>query len=248
METTSDHLKRVKDLIEKSAQRAGRNAADITLIAVTKTVPFERIRPFLEAGIRHVGENRVQEAMEKYSELRTQSSEMPTLHLIGQLQSNKAKKAVAFFDVIQSLDRLVLAQDLNRHAAAIGKKQSCLIEVKISPEESKSGLPPEQLEEFLGQVQSLKSLEIRGLMGIAPITATPQESRPYFAKLRTLFEKASEVRSPKSEVNSSTSDIGPRTTFNILSMGMSSDFDVAIEEGSTMVRLGTALFGSRTVT
>jgi len=218
-----DRLNQIHERIDKAAKRAGRTPQDITLVAVTKTVPLEKVIPFVQAGIRHIGENRVQEAMGKYSGFRAQNSEI-RLHLIGQLQSNKAKKAVECFDMIQSLDRLDVALDLQRHAAAIGKKQACLIEVKISPEKTKSGLPPEQLNDFLSQLKGLDSLDIQGLMGIAPVTATPEESRPYFATLRKLFEQS---------------------RLDILSMGMSSDFEIAIEEGATLIRVGTALFGSR---
>lgn len=225
METAADHLRRIGERMEKAARHAGRNPKDITLVAVTKTVPLERVLPFIQTGIRHVGENRIQEALEKYAGLAAGGLVRPQFHLIGQLQSNKAKKAVGFFDMIQSLDRFDLAQDINRHAEALGKKQACLVEIKISTEATKSGLPPENLEEFLGQLKGLTSLEIKGLMGIAPAVATAEETRPYFSKLRKLFEKS---------------------RLEVLSMGMSSDFEIAIEEGSTMVRLGTSLFGSRT--
>jgi pyridoxal phosphate enzyme (YggS family) len=224
MMTALDNLKMVLERISKAAARAGRKTDDVTLVAVTKTVPFETVRPYLDVGIRHIGENRVQEAMQKYSGLRTQDSEFPKLHLIGQLQSNKAKKAVEFFDVIQSLDRLELAKDIDRHAQALGKKQACLVEIKISPEATKSGLAPEELDAFLAQTKSLPFLDIQGLMGIAPEGSGPDTARPYFSRLRKLFEKSG---------------------LNVLSMGMSSDFEVAIEEGATMVRIGSALFGPR---
>jgi len=224
MEITADCLEIVAQRIEKASRRAGRDPKDITLVAVTKMVALERVLPYIQAGIRHIGENRVQEAVQKYSELRTQSSEMPKMHLIGPLQSNKAKKAVAFFDMIQSLDRLDLAEDLQRHAAALGKIQDCLIEVKISEEASKSGLAPEALPELLSRISTLPNLRVRGLMGIPPIAASGDAARPYFQRLRRLFE---------------TSHL------EVLSMGMSSDFETAIEEGATMVRLGTVLFGSR---
>lgn len=225
METAAGCLGSVVERIEKASRRAGRGPKDITLVAVTKMVALERVLPFLQAGIRHIGENRVQEAMQKYAELKTQTSEMPKMHLIGPLQSNKAKKAVAFFDMIQSLDRLDLAEDLQRHAAALGKIQDCLIEVKISEEASKSGLAPEALPELLSRVSALPNLRVRGLMGIPPLTASGDAARPYFQRLRRLFETA---------------------RLEILSMGMSSDFETAIEEGATMIRLGTVLFGSRT--
>src|SRR5439155_15267935 len=144
---------------------------------------------------------------------------------------------VGFFDFIQSVDRLDLAQDIDRHAQVLGKKQNCLIEVKISPEPTKSGLDPKGLGEFLTQLQGLQNLEVRGLMGIPPLSATGKEARPFFRQLKKLFDQACNPQRATGH--------GSRATFNILSMGMSSDFEIAIEEGSTMVRLGAALFGSR---
>jgi len=221
MESAADRLGSVLEKIDKASRHAGRHPQDITLIAVTKTISLERVLPYLQAGIHHIGENRVQEALIKYS---TPLPFHPKFHLIGQLQSNKVKKAIEFFDMIQSLDRIDLADDLNRHAQALGKVVPCLIEVKISPEQTKAGLEPDQLEAFLSQLKSRASLAIKGLMGIAPLGADGESARPFFARLRKLFEKAK---------------------LEILSMGMSSDFEVAIEEGATMVRLGTALFGAR---
>jgi pyridoxal phosphate enzyme (YggS family) len=224
MEQVSDRLKSIADRIEQASRRSGRKAQEVTLVAVTKTVPLERILPVLQSGIRHVGENRVQEAHQKYAEFRAQDLEKPIFHLIGPLQSNKAKKAVGFFDLIQSLDRWDLAEDLNRHAQTAGKVQECLIELKISEEPSKSGLLPEALPDFLSKLASLPQLRIRGLMGIPPLSATGDAARPYFQRLKRLQQDSH---------------------LEVLSMGMSSDFEAAIEEGSTMVRIGTALFGSR---
>jgi len=220
----SDRLSRVIERIDKAARRAGRNPQDITLVAVTKTIPFDAVQPLLLAGIRNVGENRVQEALGKYAKPDGGKQVDATVHLIGQLQSNKARKAVALFDMIQSIDRLDLAEDVNRHAAAMGKSMPCLVEVKISPEATKSGIEPERLPELLAQMAALKSLAVRGLMGIAPLGGTAAEARPFFARLRRLAEQA---RLP------------------VLSMGMSGDFEAAIEEGATMVRVGAALFGPR---
>jgi pyridoxal phosphate enzyme (YggS family) len=219
-ESSLERLQAVRDRIERAARRCGRHSDDITLVAVTKTVPLDRVHPMVEAGVAHIGENRVQEALTKFSAKRPGV----TYHLLGPLQSNKARKAVAFFDVIQSLDRWELAQDVNRHAAALGKKQTCLVEVKISPEVSKSGVPPEQLHAFLDRLAGLPHVDIHGLMGIPPLEAAAEKSRPYFARLRELAAKSN---------------------LRVLSMGMSRDFEIAIEEGATMVRIGTALFGSR---
>jgi PLP dependent protein len=214
----------VQTRIAKSAEKSGRKSGDITVVAVTKTVPYERVEPLLKAGVRQIGENRVQEALEKWQVARDKWHVKPTFHLIGPLQSNKAKKAVQFFDVIQTLDRFDLAQDLNRHAQEAGKVQDCLVQVKISDEATKSGLDPAQLSDFLLSLRPLSNLRICGLMGIPPYAAQGDQSRPYFQKLRRLRDDAH---------------------LDTLSMGMSSDFEAAIEEGSTMVRLGTVLFGAR---
>jgi pyridoxal phosphate enzyme (YggS family) len=231
MEQAADRLRSVVQRTEQAAHRAGRNPQEIVLVAVTKTVPLDHVLPFIQAGIRRVGENRVQEALTKYSTPLPLGGEglgegfiRPEFHLIGPLQSNKAKKAIAFFDVIQSLDRWDLAEDLNRHAQAIGKVQDCLIEVKVSEEPSKSGLLPEAFPDFLSRLSSLPNLRVRGLMGIPPLAATGDAARPYFQCLQRLFQDS---------------------CLEVLSMGMSSDFEVAIEEGSTMVRIGSALFGPR---
>jgi hypothetical protein len=247
MESAADRLGIVVLRIEKAARRAGRDPKDITLVAVTKTVALERILPYIQAGIRHLGENRVQEALTKISELRVQGSEIK-LHLIGPLQSNKAKKAVANFDMIQSLDRWELAEDLDRHSDILGKVQDCLIEVKVSDEPSKSGLAPEALPEFLERLTFLHHLRIRGLMGIPPLSASGDAARPYFQRLKRLFDDTTKTVSSFKFQVSGQSELETRNLklpFDVLSMGMSSDFEAAIEEGSTMIRIGTALFGSR---
>ncbi len=239
-EAPKDSLARFLERMDQAARRAGRRREEVALVAVTKTVPLEKVLPYLEAGVREIGENRVQEAVEKYVAIRSQVSAKPTFHLIGPLQTNKAKKAVEFFDMIQSLDRWDLAADLDRQAGTQGKKIDCLVQVKISDEATKSGLDPAKLPEFLSQLNTLPHLRIRGLMGIPPLAAQGDEARPYFAKLRKLFEVVS------SNVLRQTSDVEREAIFNVLSMGMSSDFEAAIKEGSTMVRIGSALFGART--
>jgi hypothetical protein len=226
MESPTDRLKHLQERIGGAASRSGRDPDAITLVMVTKTVPFEEVTPYLKAGVQDIGENRVQDALEKYANPRE-----ARFHLIGSLQTNKAKKAVGFFDMIQSLDRLELAQDLDRHAREVGKVQDCLVQIKISEEATKSGLDPSALPEFLEKLHGFSALRIRGLMGIPPLEAQNDTARPYFQRLRRLFEEAPHVS---------------RSTFNVLSMGMSVDFETAIAEGSTMVRIGTALFGPRT--
>lgn len=219
-----ERIESVQARLRAAAKRSGRNPEDITLVAVTKTVPFERVFPFLQSGIRHIGENRVQEAVAKFQNPDGAKRVDAILHLIGPLQTNKARKAVGLFDMIQTLDRAELADDLDRHAKAQGRRVPCLVEVKISPEPAKHGLAPERLFDFLAELKSRASLQIKGLMGVAPLTQTAEEARPFFASLRKLFEKSG---------------------LEILSMGMSRDFEVAIEEGATLIRIGTALFGSR---
>jgi len=224
MSASAERLLSLQSRIAAAAQKSGRSPEAITLVGVTKMHPFEQIEPFFAAGLREFGENRVQEALGKFQNADASRRLPARFHLIGPLQSNKAKKAVQFFDMIQTLDRLDLAQDLNRHAGDLGKKVRCLVEIKISPEDSKAGLAPERLDEFLSAATRFSNLTIEGLMGIPPATATGEAARPWFAQLRALRERA---RLP------------------ILSMGMSSDFEVAIEEGATMVRIGSVLFGAR---
>ena len=225
MDAAHERFNQVVERIQTAARRSGRPSEKIALVAVSKTVPFERLSPFIQAGVHNLGENRVQEAISKFGNGKAKTLQPDLqLHLIGHLQSNKARKAVELFDMVQSLDSVSLAEDLNRHAAEASRQLPCLVQVKISPEETKEGLAPNQLDDFLGRSKNWAHLKIQGLMGIAPLTRTAEESRPFFASLRKLFEK---------------------TRLDILSMGMSGDFEVAIEEGSTMVRIGTALFGAR---
>jgi len=224
MEPVQERLGRVLEKIELAARRSGRDPREITLVAVTKTISFERVLPFLQAGIRHVGENRVQEALAKYQSADGSKRADVSMHLIGQLQTNKAKKAVSFFDMVQSLDRLELADALDRHARDARRQLPCLVEVKLSAEETKAGLAPERLGEFLAQMRDRTALAVKGLMGIAPYGQSAEEARPFFRRLRKLWDEA---------------------RLEILSMGMSRDFEIAIEEGATLVRIGTALFGAR---
>jgi pyridoxal phosphate enzyme (YggS family) len=215
----------VSEQIHKAARRSGRSPEKIALVAVTKNVSFEHILPLIEAGVQFFGENRVQEALSKYTNRPDRlKNPLSQLHLIGHLQSNKAKKAVQLFDMVQSLDSADLAEVLNQHAEEQRKPMPCLVEVKISPEATKTGLAPELLNEFLSRSAAWTFLKIKGLMGIAPQMPTAEDARPFFAKLRKLFEQSK---------------------LEVLSMGMSQDYEVAIEEGATMVRIGSALFGAR---
>lgn len=226
-------LKNIKDVyrnIANAAMKAGRDPHDITLIAVTKTVEPDLIVKAVEIGLRVFGENRMQEAQKKITSNELKGiSEKITWHMIGHLQKNKVKPAVELFDVIQSADSLELAGEINRHAEKAGKIQRVLIQVKLSDEESKHGISREKIIELLGAMKKMENLKVMGLMTIPPYFVDAQMARPYFRELRELRDKAEEVGFHLPE----------------LSMGMSNDFGVAIEEGATMVRVGTAIFGER---
>lgn len=202
-------------------------------MAVSKTQPPERIREAYTAGIRLFGENRVQEFAGKAAALSDLKD--AEWHLIGHLQSNKAAKAAELFSAVESVDSLRLAEKLNAAASALGKKLAVLVEINVGGEAAKSGVAPgsQELEELLTSTPNLQSLEFRGLMCVPPFSDDPQQARPYFRKLRELRDQIAARRLPA---------VG----MNVLSMGMSHDFEVAIEEGSTCVRVGTAIFGERT--
>ena len=229
----ADNLARVRERIDAAAHRAGRRAKDIALMAVTKTFPPEAIREAYNAGARLFGENRVQEFAGKIDSLRDLHD--AEFHLIGHLQSNKAAKAVELFAAVDSVDSLRLSRKLNASAQQSGKKIPVLIEINVGGEVAKSGVAPDsrELEELLSGAQALLHLEFRGLMTVPPFTDDPQAARPYFRQLRELRDHIAARKLPAIDVTT-------------LSMGMSHDFEVAIEEGSTCVRVGTAIFGERT--
>jgi pyridoxal phosphate enzyme (YggS family) len=227
-----ENIASIRDRIAAAACRAGRQPEDIALMAVSKTFPAERIREAYDAGLRMFGENRVQEFAGKANALRDLDS--AEWHLIGHLQTNKATKAVELFAAVDSVDSLRLAQKLNASAQQLGKKLKVLIEINVGGEAAKSGVAPEslELEELLSAAPELEHLEFRGLMTIPPFNDDPREARPYFRKLRDLRDQIARRL--------------PGFNMRELSMGMSHDFEVAIEEGSTCVRVGTAIFGERT--
>lgn len=232
------NLEAVRERIARAAERSGRYAADVTLIGVTKTLPPEQIQSAIEDGITHIGENRVQEAESKFSYPRVDHQseqvgrENVTLHLIGALQRNKAKKAAALFDCVQSVDRIELAEALNRAVGTSLKNRilPVLLEVNCSNEAGKSGVEPKTLGDLAEAVASCKHLRGTGLMTVARMAAGERELRETFARLRELL------------VNLQGGYPGD---WRHLSMGMSDDYVFAIEEGATMVRLGRALFGTR---
>jgi pyridoxal phosphate enzyme (YggS family) len=225
----ADNLKTVMDRIASAAQRAGRDPSSVKLVVVTKTVDPVRIREAVAAGAKILGENRVQEAKEKIEEL----GNIASWHLIGRLQTNKAKYAVKLFDLIHSVDSVELAKELDRQAAKINKVQPVLIEVSIAGEESKAGVRIDETMDLIKEAAKLRNIAIQGLMTMPPFSDKPEDSRPHFRKLRELAQSAARE------------DL-PGVSMKELSMGMSGDFEVAIEEGATMVRVGTAIFGERT--
>ena len=213
-----------------AAMRAGRCPSEIKLIAVTKTVSTEAVKEAVNAGLRIFGENRVQEAQKKISDLRFEiSNSRIEWHLIGHLQKNKAKYAVQLFDLIHTVDSIDLAEELNRQAGKAGKIQRILVQVKLSEEETKHGVPEKDLMPLLEKIKGLRNLKLEGLMTVPPYFEDAEKARPYFKRLREIRDEADKkgYRLPE------------------LSMGMSGDFEVAVEEGATMVRIGTAIFGER---
>jgi pyridoxal phosphate enzyme (YggS family) len=236
MTTLAENLERIEATITAACRRAGRGCGEVELMAVTKTCPAATVAEAAALGLSLFGENRVQEFAGKAAELeplRKRASQPIGVHLIGHLQSNKAARAVELFDGIDSLDSLRLAERLNEAAGKLGKRLPVLIEVKLSPEESKSGVEPESAvaAELLERLPDLEHLQTRGLMTIAPLDVAEAETRACFSELREWRERWAKAH--------------PRLTLEALSMGMSEDFALAIEEGATRIRVGTALFGER---
>ena len=222
MSDIRENFLRVMERIEKAAQRAGRDAKAVKLVAVSKTVESVRVKEAIEAGVSILGENYIQEAQKKIEEIGRPVS----WHFIGHLQSNKAKHAVRLFDMIHSVDSLSLAQELNRRAIQTIK---VMIEVNLSKEASKFGSEEEKILTLAQEISKLDHLSLEGLMTMPPLFDSPEMSRPYFVALRELKEKMAREGIPIKD----------------LSMGMSNDFEIAIEEGATYVRVGTAIFGTR---
>jgi pyridoxal phosphate enzyme (YggS family) len=223
----ADNLAHLHQQITEACRRANRPVSEVALMAVSKVHSVEMILEAHAAGQRLFGENRVQEFQEKSPHLAALTD--AKFHLIGPLQSNKTAKAAELFDAIDAVDSVKIAQRLNTTAAALGKKLPILIEVKLSPEETKHGLAPNELPSLLAAIEGLESVEAVGLMTVPPWSEDAEVARPYFRELRRLRDQ-SVARFPR---------------LTQLSMGMSNDFTVAIEEGSTCVRVGTALFGRR---
>jgi len=222
-----ENFERMRERIARSASRAGREANEITIVAVSKTFSAAAIRSAFQAGLRHFGENRVQEWESKEPELRDLAA---TWHLVGHLQSNKSRRAALLFSRVDSVDSVALAQKLDLAAAEEQKKLTVLIEVHLSEESAKSGVAESELPALSEALAGMTRLELLGLMTVPPYFDDPDRARPYFKKLRQLRDELSRALGKP---------------LPILSMGMSHDFEIAIEEGATEIRIGTAIFGER---
>jgi pyridoxal phosphate enzyme (YggS family) len=221
-------LENVKDLINKAALKSSRDPESIHLVAVSKTIPANRVKEAIDAGVVILGENYIQEARNKYNALETYPV---SWHFIGHLQSNKAKYAVRLFDLIHSVDTLKLARELNKQAKKINKIQDILVQINISKEPSKSGADIENATNLIKDIILFENLSVKGFMAMPPFYNNPEKTRPYFIALRNLRNRI-QTRFPS-------------VVLDELSMGMTNDFEVAIEEGATFVRIGTAIFGER---
>jgi len=226
VEIIKNNLKIINVKIKKAALKASRNPEKIKLVAVTKAAAIEQIKEAINAGVKIIGENKVQEAKEKYQIL---SADIEW-HLVGHLQTNKVKYAVEIFDLIHSVDSIKLAKEIDRRSLQFGKITNVLIEVNISGEKTKYGIKPEEVVTFLKEISEFPRVWIRGLMTIAPIVEDKEKARPYFRKLRELSKeiKSKNIKNVK---------------MDYLSMGMTEDFEIAIEEGANMVRIGRGIFG-----
>lgn len=228
MNTIRDHLTEVRENIRKACERAGRSPEEVTLIAVSKTKPLFMLEEAYEAGARDFGENKVQEILEKAPEM----PEDARFHMIGHLQRNKVKQVLPHAVLIHSVDSLRLAEQIDQEAEKLGMTAKILLEVNVAKEESKFGMMPEEVPELTEQIAALPHLRIQGLMTIAPFVDDPEKNRPVFQKLYQLS-----VDIKKKNIDN--------VSMSVLSMGMTGDYQVAVEEGATMIRVGTGIFGAR---
>ena len=224
----ADNLARVQEKVAKAAIRSGRTPDSVKLVGVTKMVDLDRIKEAVSAGLQILGENYVQEARKKID----QSGDKVSWHFIGRLQKNKAKHAVKLFDVIETVDSIKLADELNRRAQPLGRVIPVLVQLNLAAEQTKGGLKPPECLPLIRQIAGLDHLRVRGLMTMPPFFNNPDRARPYFKQLRELSQEIAAAGVKGVEMAE-------------LSMGMSGDFEVAIEEGATLVRVGTAIFGER---
>lgn len=223
MSSIGENLRSVEDRIEAAARKSGRRREDVTLVTVTKTRSIDEIREAIACGATDIGENYVQEAEDKFAEIGSAAR----WHMIGHLQRNKARHVVEFFSLIHGVDSVELAREIGRRAEAIGKRVDVLVEVGISGEATKFGVDPAATLELVSNIAQVSGIKVCGLMGMAPFMENPLDTRPFFSTLKELWDKL------------------PDEQRLYLSMGMTSDFEVAIEEGANMVRIGTAIFGPR---
>ncbi|MBI2871307.1 MAG: YggS family pyridoxal phosphate-dependent enzyme [Candidatus Omnitrophica bacterium] len=233
----ADRLNYIRDSLYKAAEKSGQNPEAVTLVGVTKSVPVDLIAEAVRSGLSDIGENRVQEALKKREELISilpPEYPGPRWHLVGHLQRNKTKHAVRLFDLIHSVDSFPLAEEIDRRAEGAGRVLDILLEVNASGEASKQGCGPGEVEELAQEISRLTHVVVRGLMTMAPLAKDPESSRPVFSKVKTLYNRLAVHRFP-------------RVKMEILSMGMSQDYTVAVEEGANLVRIGRALFGERHV-
>ncbi|MCQ4023139.1 MULTISPECIES: YggS family pyridoxal phosphate-dependent enzyme [unclassified Ruminococcus] len=229
MEDVEYNFKQIEENISVAAQKAGKSRKDIIFLAATKTVEPVYINRAISCGLKYIGENRVQELLAKYDYYDLENA---SLHFIGHLQSNKIRQIVGKVDLIQSVDSLKLATEISRQGQLKSTKTDILVEVNIGGEENKSGVEPEKLEELLGEIAELDNISVKGLMTIPPICSEKTEIRKYFSRMNKLFI---DIKGKKLD----------NVDMQILSMGMSSDYEEAILEGANMVRVGSALFGPR---
>ena len=228
MNTIRDHLNEVRENIQKACEKAGRSPQEVTLIAVSKTKPLFMLEEAYEAGARDFGENKVQEILEKHPKM----PEDARFHMIGHLQRNKVKQVLPHAVLIHSVDSYRLAEQISQEAGKLGITAKILLEVNVAKEESKFGMMPEDVEKMAGQIAALPHLQIEGLMTIAPFVDDPEKNRPVFRKLYQLS-----VDIKKKNIDN--------VNMSVLSMGMTGDYQVAVEEGATMIRVGTGIFGAR---
>ena len=228
MNTIRDHLNEVRENIQKACEKAGRSPQEVTLIAVSKTKPLFMLEEAYEAGARDFGENKVQEILEKHPKM----PEDARFHMIGHLQRNKVKQVLPHAVLIHSVDSLRLAEQIDQDAQKLGITADILLEVNVAKEESKFGMMPEKVPEMVEQIAAFSHLRIKGLMTIAPFVDDPEKNRPVFQKLYQLS-----VDIKKKNIDN--------VSMSVLSMGMTGDYQVAVEEGATMIRVGTGIFGAR---
>lgn len=222
-------IEEIRNRIEQSALRSSRDPSDIRLVAVSKTVPSQNIKPAIDAGVFIFGENYIQEAVKKIDEI---ADSRLAWHFIGHLQSNKAKYAVRYFDLIHSVDSLKLAREINSQAKKVNKVQDILVQINIAMESTKSGVSANDAISLVKDISTLENLSVKGLMTLPPFFNQPETVRPYFKALALIKDRIQKESIENIEMNE-------------LSMGMTGDFEVAVEEGATLVRIGTAIFGER---